>query len=388
MERNKHMKTNQHMKKNKYMKRNTCIKRINVFGTLVLTLGICVCMVGNSVSAQEGQSGRSGRISSKGIIDYANHTVVIDSSDLTYLANEIDELERTYKSATVDALNQIGTYYASYDGDISHDSDDNYVSSDTATVLSFKDLYHGILKSQSVDHLADVQAKDSDDNPVYYANEDAAESKSLIMTTASANNFPVLIRAAAAGNLTAGTASWVDGSLIIGNGADNRAYYDKGYQLGYSEGYAAQAPKNARIAYQRHQHSGDAVSGGGCYVYQNTPAVVQACTHRLDRQETDESGMTMAVYDRFGTNAECFVTLSHGGTFYDYNGGVINNARMTQLPGEGYPTVITEAVYGPGTGPETLFTHYEIIIPALSGYVLNCGKTTETIIGATIVWDD
>lgn len=209
------------------------MKKIKECGILILTFIVCAGIIGSSVMAEEGQYDRRSSLASKGAVEYADGTVVIDSSDLTYLADRIDELERTYKAATVDALNQIGTYYASSDGDISHDPDNNHISSDMAAELSFNDLYQGILKSQSVDHLADVQAQDPDGKPLYYADGSAAESNNLIMTTTEANGLPILIRPASENNLTAGTAAWVNGKLIVGNGADNAAYYSKVEQILY-----------------------------------------------------------------------------------------------------------------------------------------------------------
>lgn len=213
------------------------MRRIKDLGTYIVISLICVCIVGGSALAEEGEYNRRGRIASKGVINYDDNTVVLDSSDLTYLADEIDELEWAYKSSTMEALNRIHTFYVSTDGDISHEQQDNHVSSDMAAQLSFGDLYQGIVKSQSVDHLSNVQAEDADGNPLYYADQNAGESNDLITVTKEANDYPLFIHPADADNLTAGTAAWVDGNLIIGTGSDNAAYYDNGKNTGYSNGY-------------------------------------------------------------------------------------------------------------------------------------------------------
>lgn len=213
------------------------MKKMKDFSILIVISLICVCIVGGSVLAEDGEYNRRKRITSKGVIDYSNSTVVLDSSDLIYLADEIDDLERAYKSTTVEALNRIRTFYVSADGDISHERDDNNVPPDMAAELSFSDLYHGIIKSQSVDHLDNVQAEDADGNPLYYADQNAGDSNDLTSTTRDANDYPIFIQPASANNLTAGTAAWVDGDLIIGNGRDNTAYYDIGYDAGDSDGY-------------------------------------------------------------------------------------------------------------------------------------------------------
>lgn len=209
--------------------------KIKNAGIMTAVSLICVCIVGGSVLAKEGEYNRGSHIKSRGAVRYADDRMVIDSSDLTYLANEIDDLERSYKSLTVEALNGINTFYASANGEISHEPGDNNVPPDNAAVLSFNDLYQGILQSQSVEHLTGTQAMDESKNPLYYAGESAAESGNLIAVTSEPNEFPLLIRKAAAGNLTAGTAAWVGGTLLIGNGADNAAFYDKGYTQGVED---------------------------------------------------------------------------------------------------------------------------------------------------------
>lgn len=153
------------------------------------------------VHADDFESVRRGNIKSKGVIDYAGGEVVIDASDLTYLADEIDALEAAYKLNTVAALNRMGTYYLQ-DGTITHDESADILPVEYAVNLSFDEIYEGVLQSQSVENLATTE----------------------VLTGASADN------------LTAGTASWVDGTLVVGNGSDNDDYYDKGYNEGYNAG--------------------------------------------------------------------------------------------------------------------------------------------------------
>lgn len=163
---------------------------------------------------------RRGNIKSRGIIDYAGGQVIIDASDLTYLADEIDALEAAYKLNTVAALNRMGTYYMQ-DGSITHDESAETLPLESAVNLSFDEIYEGVLQSQSVENLATTE----------------------ILTGASADN------------LTAGTASWVDGTLVIGNGADNDSSYQKGYDEGYQKGYNA----------GRTQGQKDVISNPGAY---------------------------------------------------------------------------------------------------------------------------
>lgn len=147
---------------------------------------------------------RQANIRSKGRIDYAGGIVMIDASDLIYLAKEIDMLEAAYKMNTVAALNHMGTYYLE-DGSVTHDKAEESLPVEYAVNLSFEEIYEGVLQSQSVEKLAITEE----------------------------------VVGASADNLTEGTAAWLDGELVVGNGADNDASYDQGYKSGYNAGYNA-----------------------------------------------------------------------------------------------------------------------------------------------------
>lgn len=169
---------------------------------------------------------RKSRLNSKGIIDYANGTVVIDSSDFGYLADEIDMLESAYKANMVSALHAMGTSFLA-DGSISHETANEGIPEEGAVRLSFDTIISGILQSQSVDHLAEQG-----------------------------------IAGAVEDNLSKGTAAWVNGNLIIGSGADNDAYYKQGFIDGQLSLY-----DKVNISYVYHEHMGDSISGGECYTY-------------------------------------------------------------------------------------------------------------------------
>ena len=126
---------------------------------------------------------------SHGTINYDGGKVVIGSADLFGLADSIGALDRDYREMTTAALNNIGTYFDA-DGNVGH------VVADDADYAapSGNGLMDGLLQSQSVDHLAAA---------------------------------PVT-----ADNMTAGTAAWVNGQCIIGNGADNERAYQRGREDG------------------------------------------------------------------------------------------------------------------------------------------------------------
>ena len=250
------------------------------------------------------------------------------------LSDRIEELERTYKIAIMGALNRIGTFYASVDGTITHNAADNAVSPDGAAALSLDSLYRGILQSQSVEHLADI-------------------------------------RAAVGNNLSLGTAAWVNGILIIGNGTDNNNFYDKGYSDGYgqgdSDGYRrgytdgkTDAAEGAEIEYIYHEHTGDSASGGGCYT--------EPIYHQHIGSASAYGGCyTISVPDAAG--------CKQGYHTVKLPNGLWQCTNCDCRDGEGY--FCSHEIYAPSCGLD------ESVI----GWDLGCGKTTSTIDKAIIVYN-
>lgn len=157
---------------------------------------------------------RRNHIQSKGIIDYAGGTVVIDSSDFIYMANQIDELENTYKQIVLKYLNGINTYLTA-DGSVTHDAD----SSDTDYFPKFEDLINGISLSQEVETATTMD------------------------------------------NLSKDKGAWVNGTYLTGNGNDVNIAYSQGYIDGVN--YTVE---NAKISYVYHEHTGEqSGEGTGCY---------------------------------------------------------------------------------------------------------------------------
>lgn len=222
----------------------------------ICTVLMLVAILGTSALAEGGA--RRDNIKSYGNIDVHNGAAVIYSSDFVYLADEIDTLENVYKTNTVAALNNIGTYYDS-NGAVTHNQDEEGITDEAAINLSFSQIYSGVLQSQSVDHLSSRQATDGAGAPLYYADEAAKNDNNLVTTITATNDFPLLIQPITADNLTAGTAAWVNGECIIGNGADNQAFYN----LGYSNGYAKNT-NGVKITHTYHTHTSSC--GGTCTV--------------------------------------------------------------------------------------------------------------------------
>lgn len=233
-------------------------KRIK-FRKLILGV-ICAVGVCAPVMVKADENGRRDYIKSKGKIDFENGGVVVDSADLLYLADQMDELESTYKIMVVDALNSIGTYFKN-DGSSVNDMSINEVDTkEEKAKLSFGNIREGILQSQSVLSLKRTQAKDKDGNVLFYRNQEDANNHNLLRITTENTEFPVYYQPVTEENLTAGTTAWVDGRLIKGNGGDNASSYAQGFVDGQ-----ANAVENLNVTYTYHFHEGDDINGGGCY---------------------------------------------------------------------------------------------------------------------------
>lgn len=227
----------------------------NVILGAVCVLGICIPLV-----ATADENTRKDYLKSKGKIDFENGKVVLDSGDLVYLADQIDELESTCKVTMAEALKEIGTYFCK-DGSLTNDEASSDVNSkEEMAKLSFENIKEGILHSQSVDSLSGIQAVDKDGNALFYTNQEAADNGNLLLNTTENTGFPICYRPINAENLTAGTAAWVNGRLIMGNGKDNESSYAQGFVDGQ-----ANATDNLEITYTYHYHEGDEINGGGCY---------------------------------------------------------------------------------------------------------------------------
>ncbi len=188
-------------------------------GTAVLVVLAGMLAAVGTVRAEEG-GGRAGSIKSRGVIDYAGGAVVIDASDLTGLANEIDALEEACKSGMLKALNDINTYIRT-DGTVTHQAPGEQLQ-----LPSFGQLADAVRASQSF-----ASAREDLAGDLYFRTENGG----LVRASEDGSGEPVDLCAASAGNLSAGTVAYVDGQLLLGTGADNQTYYDLGYQKSKQE---------------------------------------------------------------------------------------------------------------------------------------------------------
>lgn len=133
-------------------------------------------------------------------------TVIFDKSDLDYLDGRIDAIEAdvsTGKENLANALNPLGT------------------NPSLSTPLSGTSTFNEIM--EAINHSQAIPDKTIGES-VSIATEDYELASKV---TGQTINSDTKISAATADNLSLGTSAWVDGSLLIGTGADNKNYYNR-----------------------------------------------------------------------------------------------------------------------------------------------------------------
>lgn len=260
-------------------------------------------------------------------------TVIFDKSDLDYLDGRIDAIEAdvsTGKENLANALNPLGTNPS--------------LGTPLSGTSTFNELMEAINHSQAI---PDKTIGES----VSIATEDYELASKV---TGQTINSDTKISAATADNLSLGTSAWVDGSLLIGTGADNKKYYN----LGYTNGMAK--VDNASIIYTYHSHKGTVQGGGECY----TP-LYRVHTHSGSCYSTVNSTCTCSAYAGQWINDTIFRcrVCGHAG----------------HGPGGTCGAATTSTVLSCGKAEGTRYQS-----EGLETYVLSCGKTESTIETATI----
>lgn len=151
-------------------------------------------------------------------------TVIFDKSDLDYLDGRIDAIEAdvsTGKENLANALNPLGTNPS--------------LGTPLSGTSTFNELMEAINHSQAI---PDKTIGES----VSIATEDYELASKV---TGQTINSDTKISAATADNLSLGTSAWVDGSLLIGTGADNKNYYEQATTPIYISSIALSASASA-----------------------------------------------------------------------------------------------------------------------------------------------
>ena len=351
-------------------------------GKVILFLFVLLgSILGFDSKAFAEQKSRSNNIKSMGSISYDEGKVYVTADDFRYLANEVDKLEQKYKILSVNALNEIGTFFKK-DGAIVYDKSASEVNTEEdKTGLSFGQILNGIKKSQSVEWMPQVREANAD-------------------------------------NLSEGTAAWVNGTLIVGNGADCKENYIQGYLDGQQS-----ITSNLNISYTYHQHegekangsgcynvpryhkhNGDSVSGGGCYtkanyhVHQGNSTSGGGCYSIANTEQ--KPVYTICTGTKISTYKLWSVTDGSENWCYRYvcdTCGDMEAATAEKRPDKscakqiigGYDSVINGYILGCGK-TESYIENYTTECgkdeSTLEEYILGCGKTEDTIESATIIY--
>lgn len=237
--------------------------------TFLLSILFSTCMVAFAEDDNTPYAETAAKLKSSGAIIYQNGTdsVVIDSNDLYILADTLDQ----FKYSIYSQMAEMNTYLTTEDMgiDLTTSNDIRVAHSAPEDIvdplsINFETLVEGMAASQSIPH-----------TPFEYGYEEDVKlyktTAGLLTTDASDGIEMIEIEGSTADNLSAGAAAWVDGELILGTGADNKAFYDQGYINGFNEAMAG-----VNISYVYHKHQGNPNEVGGCYANVN-----KTCTTSL-----------------------------------------------------------------------------------------------------------
>ena len=254
------------------------MKKINLFGengilsgkrVFLFTCCSAVLLTGvTSVAA-------SGNIKSQGVITYDNHTVdpsddvFFDASDLTMLETEIqtatdaavqgkndlvDKLKEKLPSSVTDGLGDNPTYDEIADAIGNIGKGANFTADELLEGKIGYDgtnLVTGTMPNKGAFTSSGLLAGESVTIPKGFHNGSGfVQAASLASQTGVTGTYTNThdtedtsddtvedLVAATADNLSLGTAAWVDGQYIVGNGADNNSYYSEGINYLFKNTY-------------------------------------------------------------------------------------------------------------------------------------------------------
>ncbi len=244
------------------------------FLAVVMVLTVTFGMCGTALAVEGNDAAVTKGLQSHGKITYQNgkDAVVIDSQDFYKLEERIN----LFKQGVSDQLNSMSTYFTTGDG-VSVKTDADIRVAHTAPSenhavdplsMDFSTILEGIAASQSVP--SDVAAYDYPAGTVLYQNADGA----LTTNGSEKGAKQISVTAATADNLSAGTAAWVDGKLVLGTGEDNKSYSASGYKKGLDEVTAGTVRNSVSISSSNSYTVPRDISNAFLYItYKNHEAV-------------------------------------------------------------------------------------------------------------------
>lgn len=190
-----------------------------------------------------------------------------------------------------------------------------------------------------------------------------------------------LLAGAIEDNLPVGTAAWVEGRYVVGNGKDISAAYDKGYTDGYNKGIADGVNKaldGLRTEYVYHVHEGNSSECGGCY------------TVPVYHQHVDASGNLRSANYQAGSPGGCF---NHKVTYTTDcgckgKGHSVVGKLVTSVTPNYYSDYCNTCNHWCGSSTRQYYTCNCGLSEDITGYALSCGKTEDTLERVTIYFED
>lgn len=215
---------------------------------------------------------------STGNVSYQDKGVTVtafNKEDLDYLDTRISSIESnvdSYKTSVADKINEWSI------------PEDRKLSSSS----TFADINNILEYIKGIPNVGSPVVDDVN-NQVYLKSDGSITTNSSeAKLDEYGNPCTVIISACESSNMSAGSTAWVNGNVVIGNGNDNKAYYNLGYTDGISK------INNSSIKYIYHQHKdkdGNVVTAstmssyGGCY------------TNRQPVNETIQVRRSRVAYD-------------------------------------------------------------------------------------------
>ena len=264
---------------------------------------------------------------SYGQVNYTDGTsnVIVDAADIATIDEMVGNGKKNIKNAikSVDVDDRLGTS-----------------SWDESTYPDFESMANMIVASQSLSETqTGTQAVNNKGEALYYKDQTANDTKDLTQTCTENTGYPVYYQPATAANLTAGSAAFIDGQLILGTGADNDTYFDLGYAAGYAKA------GNASLTYVYHSH-------------------------------TDSEGNMQAANYRASKVGGCFTRGICGGVYLnDGHDQYYNWIKCTRCG--------LRKSTDHGSGGDSC---YREVSSNAGYYIINCGKTESTIESAVITF--
>lgn len=298
-------------------------------GTIILLITGMIASCQYKLPAMAAENS-SGGLHSTGRIECED--AVLDATDLENVYRYISEK----KSAVVNILLQLGTKFRQDEGEIYPERNpDNEQESVDSNLLDWNALVQAVEESQTVPTGLPVL------HPEYAMRIEGVEERTDFYETAVADNISL------------GKAAWAEGTLLLGNGADN----DRAYRKGVEDGADNKVPEGWYPVYEvrdaswevRHVHIGTEENQNGtngCYQnYSEVKEEVKKCTKTLKKTELswhpDENNPEGGTW-----HGGYYTCPNHGGVYSSSGTCTHKSVEKTTIWHHDIVCGLTDVVYG------------------------------------------